>query len=127
MILPMDALRVTEQVTPEGISHTMEYIEKTKKGEMKKREPLSVVERGDGTYSIIDGNQSYSALKQLGAKNIPVIVASRPSNRGSSRWTASFGSWKKTIGRSRWNRWGNTCRMSPACGSSVPLSMIFTG
>jgi len=48
---------------------------------MKKREPLSVVERGDGAYSIIDGNQSYSALKQLGAKNIPVIVASRPYHK----------------------------------------------
>lgn len=63
VILPMDVLRVTEAVTPEGISHTMEYIEKTRKGEMKKREPLSVVARGDGTYCIIDGNQSYSALK----------------------------------------------------------------
>lgn len=81
VILPMDVLRVTEEVTPKDISHTMEYIEKTKKGEMKKREPLSVVERGDGTYSIIDGNRSYSALKQLGAKNIPVIVVSRPYHK----------------------------------------------
>lgn len=81
VILPMDALRVTETVTPEDIRHTMDYIEKTRKGEMKKREPLSVVERGDGTYSIIDGNRSYSALKQLGAKNIPVIVVSRPYHK----------------------------------------------
>ena len=78
VILPMDALRVTEEVTQEGIDHTLEYVEKTRKGEMKQREPLSVVERGDGTYSIIDGNKSYSALKQLGAKNIPVIVVSQP-------------------------------------------------
>ena len=77
IILSMDALRVTERVTSEDILHTLGYIEKTKRGEMKKREPLSVVERGDGTCSIIDGNKSYSALKQLGAKNIPVIVASR--------------------------------------------------
>ena len=48
---------------------------------MKQREPLTVVERGDGTYSIIDGNRSYSALKQLGAKNIPVIVVSRPYHK----------------------------------------------
>ena len=81
VILPMDVLRITEKVTPEDISHTMEYIEKTKRGEMKKREPLSVVERGDGTYSIIDGNKSYSALKQLGAKNIPVIVVNRPYHK----------------------------------------------
>lgn len=82
VILPMDALRVTEAVTPEDIRHTLDIIEKTKNGEMKQREPLSVVERGDGTYSIIDGNRSYSALKQLGAKNIPVIVVSRPYHKG---------------------------------------------
>lgn len=81
VIHPMDALRLTEEVTPEDISHTMEYIEKTKRGEMKKREPLSVVERWDGTYSIIDGNKSYSALKQLGAKNVPAIVESRPYHK----------------------------------------------
>ncbi len=81
VILPMDALRVTEAVTPEDIRHTLDIIEKTKNGEMKQREPLSVVERGDGTYSIIDGNRSYSALKQLGAKNIPVIVVSRPYHK----------------------------------------------
>ena len=82
IILPMDALRVTEEVTPEDIRHTLDYIEKTKNGEMKQREPLAVVERGDGTYSILDGNKSYSALKQLGAKNIPVIVVSRPYHKG---------------------------------------------
>ena len=57
MVMSMDILRVTEEVTPEDIAHTMTYIEKTKKGEMKKREPFSVVERGDGTYSILDGNK----------------------------------------------------------------------
>ena len=39
IILPMDALRVTEEVTPEDIRHTLDYIEKTKNGEMKQREP----------------------------------------------------------------------------------------
>lgn len=81
VVMPMDSLRVTEKVTPEDISHTMEYIEKTKKGEMKKREPLTVVERGDGTYSIIDGNKTYSALKELGAKSVPVVVADRPYHK----------------------------------------------
>ena len=81
VIMPMDSLRVTEIVTPKDISHTMEYIEKTKKGEMKKREPFSVVERGDGTYSILDGNKSFSALKELGAKNVPVVVHDRPYHK----------------------------------------------
>ncbi len=48
---------------------------------MKKREPFSVVERGDGTYSIIDGNKSYSALKELGAKSVPAIVAEKPYHK----------------------------------------------
>ena len=72
---------ITEAVTPEDISHTMAYIEKTKKGEIKKREPLSVVERGDGTYSILDGNRTFSALKELGAKSFPVIVQDRPYHK----------------------------------------------
>lgn len=81
VILPMDALRATEKVAPEDIRRTLGYIEKTKNGEMKKRESLSVVERGDETYSIIDGNRSYMALKQLGAKNVPAIVFSRPFHK----------------------------------------------
>ena len=81
VVMSMDILRVTEEVTPEDITHTMGYIEKTKKGEMKKREPFSVVERGDGTYSILDGNKSFSALKELGAKSVPVIVADRPYHK----------------------------------------------
>ena len=81
VIMPMASLRVMEKVTPDDIRHTMEIIEKTKKGEMKQREPLSVIQRGDGTYSIIDGNRSFSALKELGAKNIPVIVTDRPYHK----------------------------------------------
>ena len=81
VVMSMDILRVTEEVTPEDIAHTMGYIEKTKNGEMKKREPFSVVERGDGTYSILDGNKSFSALRELGAKSVPVIVADRPYHK----------------------------------------------
>ena len=78
IIVSMDLLQVTEQVTQKDIDHTMEYIEKTKKGEMKKREPLSVIGRGDGKYGIIDGNKTCSALRQLGAKNVPVVVVDKP-------------------------------------------------
>ncbi len=78
VIISVDFLHVTEEVTQKDIDHTMEYVEKTKKGEMKKREPLSVIERGDGTYGIIDGNKTYSALKQLGATNMPVVVVDTP-------------------------------------------------
>ena len=81
VVMPMVILRITEEVTPKDIRHTLGYIEKTKKGEMKKREPFSIVERGDGTYSVIDGNKSHSALKELRVKNVPVTVADRPYHK----------------------------------------------
>lgn len=43
-----------------------------------KRAPLDVIERGDGTYTVIDGNRTLAALKELGAKNISVIVHPHP-------------------------------------------------
>lgn len=39
------------------------------------------MERGDGTYSILDGNRTFSALKELGAKSFPVIVQDRPYHK----------------------------------------------
>jgi hypothetical protein len=81
VILPMDALRVTEKSTPEDISHTMEVIEKSRRGELKKREPLTVIEYGAGKYSIIDGNRTYSALKEMGAKNVPAEVVMQPYHK----------------------------------------------
>ena len=89
VVMPMVILRITEEVTPKDIRHTLGYIEKTKKGEMKKREPFSIVERGDGTYSVIDGNKSHSALKELRVKNVPVTVADRPYHKEDRTFLSS--------------------------------------
>ncbi|MBQ7732613.1 MAG: hypothetical protein IJT58_01165 [Synergistaceae bacterium] len=47
-------------------------------GLIAKRKPLTVVNRGDGTDCVFDGNNTYSALKELGAKNVPVTVLKVP-------------------------------------------------
>lgn len=65
IIVPIEKLRQSQKITPEG-KLTDKYA------------PLDVVERGDGTYAIIDGNRIFAALKELGAKNFPVIVHPRP-------------------------------------------------
>lgn len=63
VIVPVEKLRSGEKITPEGTFNLT-----------KKQRPLDVIERGDGTYTIMDGNKIFAALKELGAKNFPVIV-----------------------------------------------------
>ena len=79
IIVPIENLRPVEKVTPEGTAEAMYYMKlRMADKNYSKREPLDVIERGDGTYSVIDGNKTLAALKELGAKNIPVIVHSHP-------------------------------------------------
>ena len=81
-IIPIEKLRPTEKVTAAGIAEAMRNIELAKIGKLPLREPLSVIERGDGTYSVIDGNKTLAAMKELGAKNLPVIVKPYPYQKG---------------------------------------------
>ena len=78
IIVPIEKLRPVEKVTAANIEEAKRYIELAKIGKIPLREPLSVIERGDGTYSVIDGNKTLAAMKELGAKNIPVIVHRYP-------------------------------------------------
>ena len=79
IIVPIEKLRPSEKITPEDTAEAMYFMQKRISGEQKeKRQPLDVIERGDGNYTIIDGNRSFAALKELGAKNLPVIVHPHP-------------------------------------------------
>lgn len=79
VIIPIEKLRPVEEITPEGIAEAMYYMKlRMADKNYSKRAPLDVIERGDGTYSVIDGNRTLAALKELGAKNIPVIVHRHP-------------------------------------------------
>ena len=77
-IISMDKLRLTEEVTPESIGKAKRNMARALEGLRSKRKPLTVVNRGDGTYCVFDGNNTYSALKELGAKNVPVTILKVP-------------------------------------------------
>ena len=81
-IISMDRLRLTEDVTSESIGKAKRNMARALKGEISKRKPLTVVNRGDGSYCIFDGNNTYSALKELGAKNVPVTILKVPYQKG---------------------------------------------
>ena len=72
--LPVSILVPSEEVTAEGIEAARVNAEKTQKGEIGKREPISVVKRGDGYFSVLDGNRSFSYLKSIGARSVPVEI-----------------------------------------------------
>ena len=57
-------------------------MERTLKGELPKSKPLTAVIRGDGTYGIFDGNNTFATLKELGAKNVSVEILKRPYQKG---------------------------------------------
>lgn len=79
IIVPLEKLRLTEQINPEFFEQTMYFMNlRIANKNYPKRAPLDVIERGDGTYSVIDGNTTLAALKELGAKNFPVIVHPHP-------------------------------------------------
>ena len=106
-IISMDLLRLTEKVTSESISRTKYDMERTLKGELPKSKPLTAVIRGDGTYGIFDGNNTFAALKELGAKNVPVEILKRPYQKGvktldelytkNSEAEAEFSSFMKSL------------------------------
>ncbi len=72
--LPVDILVPTEKVSKDDIKAARIMAEKTLKGEIGKRKPITVVKRGDGRFSIIDGNRTFSYLAAAGAKSVPAEV-----------------------------------------------------
>ena len=73
-VVPLGNLRPSETINPERLAAAKDRLEKAKRGEGPKREPLTVWDRGDGTYSIADGNHSYTALNEAGVLSVPVRV-----------------------------------------------------
>ena len=76
-IISMDILRLTEEVTSESIGKAKLNMARALEVVRAKCKPLTVVNRGEGTYCVFDGNNTYSALKELRAKNVPVTVSER--------------------------------------------------
>ena|GEM_PF-4518872 len=70
----LDKLRTTEEPTPESIEKARQKMKQAKEGIIDKRTPLAVIDRGDGTYAVLDGNNTLAVLKELGVNNVSVEV-----------------------------------------------------
>ena len=81
-IIPVEKLRPTEKFTAAEISAVKRNIELIKIGKKPLLKPLTVIERGDGTYSVIEGSKTLAAMKELGAKNLPAIIKPYPYQKG---------------------------------------------
>jgi N12 class adenine-specific DNA methylase len=71
MDLPLDQL-FTIRARPEGIVGAAEAMMKAKPG--KQREPISVIKRSEGGYTVFDGNSTVNIAKASGWKDIRVQV-----------------------------------------------------
>ncbi len=85
----LDRLRPSETIDPETLIRAKENMAAAERGEIEKRSPLTVWDRGDGTYSIADGNHTYTALKEAGVADVPVVVE-KIQNRNVTDMTSLY-------------------------------------
>jgi hypothetical protein len=58
-----------------GITRAQRAMDLAYKGQIGRRDPLSVKRSADGkTYEIVDGNSTYAVAKANGWKKLPVII-----------------------------------------------------
>lgn len=56
------------------VSTAAAFMAKAIAGEVEKRDPISVQDNGDGTFTVLDGNATSQAAMMVGADTIPVLV-----------------------------------------------------
>ena len=76
--IPVDRLHKTEPLDAEAAARARENMQQAGRGEREKQDPLIVADRGDGTFSIIDGNNTFENLKALGAQSVPSVIVPAP-------------------------------------------------
>lgn len=76
--VPLDALKPTKQpeADPGHVARAHEKMKAAAKGDNTKRDPISVHDNGDGTYSVKDGNGTYGAAVRSDWSSLPVKVVS---------------------------------------------------
>ena len=70
-LLPMRA-------RPDGIARAEKLMRSAYVGARAPREPITVRQRADGTYDILDGNSTYAVAKAQGWASIPAMVSLQP-------------------------------------------------
>lgn len=64
------------KVRPEGVRNAVPFMQQAARGEIDKRPALLVRDNGDGTYSVRDGNSTYTIADQAGWSEIPARIVS---------------------------------------------------
>lgn len=76
--VPLDKIKLSK--TPaqnvKGRANAPKLMQDAYDGKIPKRGPITVKENGDGTYTIVDGNATFSAGKNNGWKEMPVKIQS---------------------------------------------------
>lgn len=60
-----------------GIMRGQKFMLQAARGEIQKRQPLSVIPREDGTFELADGNSTYAIAQKQGFNSLPVRIMSR--------------------------------------------------
>lgn len=83
-VVPLGAITPSKS---EGVQQEAEraakYMDAAAKGEISKRDPLTVQAIGNGKFQLIDGNGTLAAAKNYGWNNIPVTVVESGTGKGS--------------------------------------------
>ncbi len=74
MTVPLDRVIEREPAKPDRLERARVLMEKARNGEGPKRPPIKVVDQGDGTYRVVDGNTTLHILRELGDSKVVVEV-----------------------------------------------------
>ena len=77
IIVDISLLILDHTPLPEKIEKAKDFMERAKKGEYPKREPISIQKLPDGKYKVLNGNTTTTILKSLGCKEIVAMVLTK--------------------------------------------------
>lgn len=83
VLLPLDQLRPT-RARPEGIENAAKRMDEAAQGLRDRRPPITVRQRADGAYDIVDGNSTYAVAKARGWTHLPCRVITQDGQSGQS-------------------------------------------
>ena len=74
-LIPVSKIKPVK-VRPEGVRNAVPFMQQAARGEIDKRPALLVRDNEDGTYSVRDGNSTYTIADQAGWAEIPAKIVS---------------------------------------------------
>ena len=74
VIVPLNRVVERESAKPARLERARGLMEKARNNEGPKRLPIKVVDQGNGTYKVVDGNSTLHVLRELGESKVVVEV-----------------------------------------------------